>query len=132
MKILFLDDNDLRHVLVDRNIINQDIVHVETAREAIEQLSNNDFDLIMLDHDLDENTNNVLVEEEEDGRFVCRWMAENFESKETTVIIHSLNEPGSKEVRQILFDGGFKTCYRIPFAWNKAYINEDGNLNFNM
>lgn len=129
-RILFLDDNHHRHDVMVKNIgSGADLTRVFTARQAIYQIVRNRFDLIMLDHDLNDATNGQLVGDEQDGRFVCRTVAELFRieqendldfmclTADTPVIIHSLNPAGAKSMESILKSAGMHTVHQIPFAW---------------
>ena len=53
-KILILEDDDNRILIFKRNysFCGYELVFVKHSNEAIEQLKNNKFDFIFLDHDL--------------------------------------------------------------------------------
>ena len=124
MKILFLDDNPLRHKTISNLLPNANIVHVYTAREALIEMNKTDYDLIMLDHDLDEDAENRLIHP--DGTYVTQYMIKNYKHlRETFVVIHSLNHSGAKRMQDTLVDGGFTDVYRIPFAWQTIKVKND-------
>ncbi len=130
MKILFLDDNKDRHKTMRQNSIGLSVSFVFNAQEAITQMKENEFDLIMLDHDLDYLTNNEINEDEEDGRFVARWMAENGRHTSTPVIIHSLNIAGAEGMKYVLEEKGFEEVHCLPFAWIFIEKDTNGNIKF--
>jgi len=129
MMILFLDDNENRHKSFQRNAIGFSTTRVHTAQEAIEAMRELDhIDLIMLDHDLNCETNNQLNDEEEDGRWVCKKMAEEQLHVETTVIIHSMNPIGAQNMESILRDAGYKDVHQICSAWTMLSKKKDGTI----
>lgn len=126
MKILFLDDNKYRHQIFQQNIGVNIVDHVYTADDALLSLRNNVYDVIFLDHDLDERTNNILVEDEQDGRYVCREMIKLPIDRSTPVIIHSLNYTGAMSMIDTLVENKFNDVRWIPFAWRKIRITSNG------
>jgi hypothetical protein len=94
---------------------------VRRVSKEIDLLSTHTYDLVMLDHDLGGVEWENRMDAPEDGRTVARWMAQHparFES--TTVVVHSLNYAGSREMVASLKDGG------IPAkSWPCAWLYED-------
>lgn len=132
MRILFLDDNDFRHKRMRANSIGFSVTYVYNAADCIAALRKNEFNLIMLDHDLDREKQGLVIDREEDGRFVARWMAsEGLQHKETPVIVHSLNPRGADEMKKILTDAGFVQVACLPLAWTMIEKGEDGGIVFN-
>lgn len=125
MRILFLDDNEFRHKKMMKNSIGFSVSQAFNAQEAISLLREKEFELIMLDHDLDNATQNEVNNDEEDGRFVCRWMADNGTHSQTPIVIHSLNAVGAAGMERILKSAGFEEVHQVPFAW--AIINKADN-----
>lgn len=73
--------------------------HVEQAKKI---LSEQEFDIIYLDHDLDGHVF-VPSEEPNTGWQLARWIAENnIPYKE--VITHTFNENGAKKILEVLPD----------------------------
>jgi hypothetical protein len=117
MKILFLDDDQVRHEKFHRQAIGHQVDHVWTADNAITKLGKGTYDLVYLDHDLDATLNNQMVDDIEDGRFVVRWIAANAAGfGETRFIIHSLNTEAAGQMHDILTDVGLKATI-FPLAW---------------
>ena len=122
LKVLFLDDNKHRHRRFFE--MNSDLSrrHVHNAGDCLTALRDRDtkYDIIFLDHDLDERTNNILIDSEKDGRFVAKNMAESDirdTYKGTTVVIHSLSTLGAKAMNDILKDAGYTKVFIHPFVW---------------
>jgi len=97
LRILFLDDRTKRiHVAIER-FQDHDLTIVTNVKECLRHLSNNDYDLVSLDHDLngidfeDPDSSNVGME-------VVRYLektgwpeAEGFDKKRPRFIVHSSN-----------------------------------------
>lgn len=132
MKILFLDDNPYRHKTMMRNSIGFRVVGVFSAQEAIKAMEeHDDFDLIMLDHDLDLEKQGLILNNEEDGRFVVRWMIDNNKFKNTCIVVHSLNGPASVIMVDWLRTAGYADANALPLAWTMIEKTEDGKILFN-
>lgn len=118
MKILFLDDSGYRHKEFRQNSIGNPVMHVWNAEQCIHCLGHESYDMIFLDHDLDETKQGLILDGERDGRYVCRELVK-FPSidRQTPIIIHSLNYPAAEQMRDILGEAGFTKVLRVPFAW---------------
>jgi CheY-like chemotaxis protein len=128
MRILFLDDNPNRHNTMQANSMGAVVDHVYSAAEAIDHLSREEYDLIMLDHDLSEDPDMVLSTP--DGSYVAEYMAQHLvQHSDTPVVIHSLNPPGSQNMMNMLLNGGYSDVRIVPFAWRKITI-ENGDIHF--
>ncbi len=87
-RILFLDDAPERHQQIAAMIPNA--THVETAADAIDQLRTNRFDIVFLDHDLDQ----YGAVDPGSGEDVATWIidhAARFRAWNTLFIVHSHN-----------------------------------------
>jgi len=128
MRILFLDDNAMRHRVFRSKSIGCTVDAVWTAEEALEHLLDEDkeYDLIMLDHDLNAATENQLNDNEEDGRYVVRKLVESGRHKDVTIVIHSLNADGRKNMKTILGQAGYSTVHDLPFGWERFEKTENG------
>ena len=119
MKILFLDDDQIRHEKFHRQAIGHQVDHVWTADNAITKLGKGDYDLVYLDHDLDSTYNNQMVDDIEDGRFVVRLIVANAERfANTTFICHSLNRPAAQHMFASLDFAGLQAVI-YPVAWKE-------------
>lgn len=125
IRILFLDDSPGRHRTMQQNAVGAVVDHVYTANEALEHLARNEYDLIMLDHDLDEHDDTPMIVP--DGTYVAEYMAHHLvQHSDTPVVIHSLNHPAAENMMNILLDGGYSDVHAIPFAWQKIRVVDAG------
>ena len=87
------------------------ITWVDTAEECIEELKNDIFDIIFLDHDLG---GEVFVDyrETNTGSEVSRWIYENPINDNTIVIIHSFNPVGGAYMNERI-----SGSHLMPGAW---------------
>lgn len=126
MKILFLDDDPNRHTIFELRMKNQghEVTYVFDAQAAIKELRAQPFELVLLDHDLGgEASQNRLCDDDEDGRFVVRWLVANSQLfKETTFVVHSLNFDGRQQMVAMLRNADLKVI-DLPFAWSKFRFN---------
>lgn len=136
MRVLVLDDMNTRHKWFITALIGHNYHPVYTSESAIEQLKVQEFDMIFLDHDLEENHYNVwtgaeLDEEsffsrlERTGYDVVKWMVENNNNKQAQVVVHSLNEAGSRRMVALLTANGYNARY-VPFLeLQKRLVNDN-------
>jgi hypothetical protein len=126
-KILFLDDDHDR--VIQFGVIateeNWDVTYVENAPDCIQMLQDNIYDMVFLDHDLD-NRHYVPSYEVNTGSEVVRWVISKngLSNKDNVIIIvHTLNDKGGM---QFMVDG-LKSCghtvYYCPAIWNKTFFN---------
>lgn len=123
MKILILDDEEVRHQAFARIYKGAQVIHHAYALEDFcRVLFSNRFDLIHLDHD--------LTEQEQASTYVDGWGKTQYHNgqhaakkicelpdylKPKRVIIHSINPDGAKSMRAILQDAKID-CVWEPFA----------------
>ncbi len=107
MKILFLDDSQTRHDEFARIYSGHEIVHAYSARQVLEALSREPFDLVSLDHDLGDR--DVVG----DGLGVSAWIAQ-FEWPDTEFVVHSVNPVGGRAMVQTLERAGLRVRF-APF-----------------
>ncbi len=118
MKVLFLDDDPLRHAKFRKAHIGVDVTYVWTADEAIEELKENTFDQVSLDHDLAAQKNMELPPAGEgSGYDVALFIASMPMNKQPKLaVIHSFNPEGARRMRIVLNKAGIHTM-RIPFNY---------------
>lgn len=133
MKILILEDDPFRIELfkVYLEPLNFQVTYCSQANEATAELyDNNNYDLIFLDHDLG---GEVFVDSTRDdtGAAVARWLAneETIEGKPynrgISIVIHSMNPAGQRNMQGILEAAGFNFTRIIPFSQIAQMIQED-------
>ena len=103
MRILFLDDDNRRHDYFEyamlSNAKEHEVVHVHTAKAAIEALiSNERFDLVHLDHDLGNGVGNNGYEV---AVFISTMSGSTVPRK---IVIHSSNQQGAERMSTQLED----------------------------
>ena len=119
-KLLFLDDDENRHVEMKKRVplamdASTETIYVYTVEECIDALENKGpFDLVMLDHDLG---GRVYVKEViGTGTEVAEYIRDKLDKdkRPSSIIIHSWNPPGAKRMREIL-SGCVKNVVCVPF-----------------
>lgn len=115
MKILFLDDSNHRTTTFISNWIGNEIDTVCTADGAITLLEMNSYDMIFLDHDLEEDHYTETKIDDKNGLFVAKKLKNLVHLHGKTVVLHSLNANGRENMESVLKDK-FKVI-KLPFAW---------------
>lgn len=113
--ILILDDDMGRHHAFARTLIGNAVVHVCTAKEAIQAMSQRRFDIVFLDHDLGGGS----VPESSGpgtGYEVACWVRDNPERQPQTIIVHSFNPVGARNMLNVLPPGA---------SWHPGIWNAD-------
>ncbi len=115
--VLVLDDDLRRHEHITQTLIGFDLVHVFTARAAIEALANRDrFYLALLDHDLTFLQSAGKQDLEMSGTDVAHYISVMpIDKRPEKVVIHSWNPVGAKRMENILKDAGVYVV-RMPFS----------------
>lgn len=123
-----MDDEEYRHAAMKKNAVDATICHAWNAKQAIALLQKNTYDLIMLDHDLVDFPNSG--DSQYDGSYVSRILATMEKHRQTPVVIHSLNPPGSAYMESTLRSAGYVSVAKIPFAWLYIFRKPDGSWEF--
>lgn len=110
MKILILEDSAERMEFFYKKFEDSEIRHVEHAKDAIEALENNQYDIIFLDHDLGGTQMNY--DPKDCGTLVAEYLSEN--PVDSKIIIHSFNPVAANRMINILHRLDVKY---IPGAW---------------
>lgn len=126
MKILFLDDSQLRHDAFHRNRLGHDVTHVYTALEAINALEMKGiFDLVSLDHDLAEEHYLMMSEglsedrREAEAECLCGTgmdVVDHLTKMPTSrrplvVVVHSWNTSRAEEMVRRLHEAGISATW---------------------
>lgn len=92
---------------------------VETAKNCIDKLQENEYDIVFLDHDLGGEVF-VSISNENTGSAVARWIKENGEKipVKTSFIIHSFNPTGAENMEKLITGS-----VRIPSVWVKEIFS---------
>lgn len=119
MKILFLDDNQDRINHFIQHASKHDLTIVNTAPQAIEAIKNNNFDILFLDHDLDEDLHEDI---NGTGMDVVRHIIIE-ELKFPLIIIHSWNHPAAVFMLFKLNQNNIEQLvFRCPFQHKSNWI----------
>lgn len=139
MKVLILEDDgqptkrmpqfeqrfrELNTILNNNGLDGVHMTHVETAKECIEILKKEKFDLIFLDHDLGGEVY-VDTNREDTGSEVARWINSN-QTKigNAKVIAHTFNSVGGKYMTDLI-PGSFY----VPGLWTKDIFHQVIKIN---
>jgi CheY-like chemotaxis protein len=127
-KILILEDDPdrmkiFRLALEERH----EIMHVETAQQAIDCLEFQVFDVVFLDHDLGGETY-VSEANVNTGSEVARYMATGLGCTwyAMPIVIHSMNIPAAEKMEHKLRAAGYSNVHRISFTKLVTYLDDPG------
>ncbi len=109
MRVLIVEDCIERFQVLASQFPDACLTFVRTASQAIRELTDVTcaflrFDVIMLDHDLDEDNTGVNGE----GIDVAKWIAQHHWHEPPQIIIHSANPPGAANMESILKSAGLE------------------------
>lgn len=124
MRVLFLDDMEMRHRIMDAVFGNEhEIVHAWTFDDAVRLLESGSYDQVSLDHDL--SVASIMQDPsdtaEPNGTLLCLWIAAEVGMGRlrgvigSTFVVHSLNPAGRKSMLRILGEAGLRT-HEQPFT----------------
>lgn len=100
-RILVLEDDKTRIGCFKHKLFNHNVDYVETSKEAILLLEdNNTYDAIFLDHDLGGKT--MVKSGDNTGYEVAVWLNQHPDKQPNQIIIHSYNPVGRKNMMQVL------------------------------
>jgi hypothetical protein len=117
--ILFLDDNPARHAIVDIKNPDDLIVHVydiDSFRAALKSYEK--FDIVSLDHDLNEFSEEGHQSILYDGRMAtgldaCGYMIKYRDKLPAEIIIHSTNGNGARSMEGFLLSKGIAARWKM-------------------
>lgn len=117
MRVLILDDSEIRHRrFKEKFSLETDILtHTYTVEECIEAMTNNEYDMVCLDHDL--GGQEMVPSGPGTGYEVCEWMVQNQDRVPNIVILHSFNPPGRDNMSRLLGNFGIRSTQH-PGYWN--------------
>jgi CheY-like chemotaxis protein len=116
MKILILDDSQVRLQTFRRKLIGAVVTCVEHADECIKELeTNGPFNLLLLDHDLDGQV--YVPSGPGTGYEVALWLKNNPDKKPEKIILHTCNEAGALRMLEELPEAMFLSgLFMIDFG----------------
>ncbi len=135
-RILFLDDDDVRHSWWERKFPTDQFerVHAHTIDEFVEALNGPKFDVVFLDHDLNDHPR-FYISKAADGMYgsvylngqdAAHILANIEEAKwPAKVNIHSWNDGGAQAMEYILTSRGFKKSdIKVEMFSFEGYMEE--------
>jgi CheY-like chemotaxis protein len=114
MNILILEDSEYRMEVFRDALRGHSIDHATTANDAIRFLSKGKYDMMFLDHDLGQE--HVDCGDKNSGSKVAFWLAEQEKHRETTIVIHSVNQPAALGMVDHLDHAGFWSVRYVPYT----------------
>jgi CheY-like chemotaxis protein len=116
IKILFLDDDKMRHNVFAEHMQELcQITHATTSIEAIKALQRQKIDVVCLDHDLGDFGDNNAGDGLEVAEFIALHLTKDMAPQ--GIIIHSYNIPASKRMEESLIESHSPFISR-PFGPN--------------
>ena len=112
MKILVVEDNEIRMDFFRTVLLEDTLTFATTSVEAVCLLEKNQYDLILLDMDLDDGLGQGLV--------VARWL-KDAKNTYVDVIVHSMNISAADEARRLL-----PGTHVVPIAEMKRMVSRFG------
>ncbi len=100
LSVLILEDDENRQARFKQTLAGCKISIVETATDAILQLTLNDWDYLFLDHDL--GGQQMVESGPGTGYEVAKWLEENPDHKPANIVIHSFNPVGARKMHRAL------------------------------
>ena len=119
-RLLIVDDQqDPRHDWFARKFPDNPRTHVLKFHDAIDTLTEHTFDVLFLDHDLnDDGSGDIEVgayrNHEFTGADIASWLTRNLERLPPLVIVHSVNPSGAQSCCKVL-EGNCEVM-AIPFS----------------
>jgi hypothetical protein len=119
MRILLLEDSQERVKWFVKKLIGNVIDFAYTSDQANKFLLENEYDVIFLDHDLDEEHYVAMYSPTDvslvgTGVDTAKFIAENKCSPKAQIIVHSLNMVGSQNIFAILQKAGYNV-QKVPY-----------------
>ena len=118
MKIFILEDTTERIESFKSRLSKHDLtIFTDNATEAQEAIKNNNYDIILLDHDLGSKHGMDSVEQDTGYQFALIMVNNNLQ-KDATIIIHSMNPTGANHILNLLRLHDYNVQW-IPFSMLK-------------
>lgn len=123
-RILILEDNAARCAWFRRKFRQSRCDVTCDVRQALEWLREEEYDLILLDHDLaEEHYSSHASDDEGTGYAVASWLAGHAECQPgARIVVHSLNYVGAGRMVEVLEEAG-REAEHIPFYFLDAELN---------
>ncbi|MGB9180010.1 MAG: cyclic-phosphate processing receiver domain-containing protein [Pyrinomonadaceae bacterium] len=114
-RILIVEDDPMRCVWFAKRFAESVCDVTCDVRQAIKWLREEEYDLILLDHDLIEEHYYSTDDDERTGYAVAAWLAAHPDSqRDAVIVVHSLNFYGAERMVEVLIEAG-REAEHIPF-----------------
>jgi CheY-like chemotaxis protein len=117
-RVLIVEDDESRCAWFTERLSDLDLDITCDVAEAVRWLSERDYCMILLDHDLaEEHYLSDAFDDERTGYAVAAWLAAHTDAqRDATVLIHSLNYAGAARMLDILRAAG-RDAEHVPFHY---------------
>ena len=122
-RILIVEDDEVRCAWFHQKFSSHQRDVTCDVKQAIEWLSERDYAVILLDHDLVyEHYFSNQPDDERTGYAVAAWLAAHPDRhRDALILIHSLNYTGAQRMLDILHDAG-RDAEHIPFHYLQSSL----------
>ena len=120
-RVLIVEDDGERCLWFNQKLAGRELDITCDVRQAIAWLSERDYGVILLDHDLsEEHYWSDTPDDERTGYAVAAWLgAHPDRQRDAMIIVHSLNYYGAQRMLDIMRDGG-REAEHLPFPYLQA------------
>jgi CheY-like chemotaxis protein len=117
-RVLIVEDDERRRVWFAGRFAGYEKDFTDQAAIAINWLTQREYDLIFLDHDLiEEHYFEALADDGLTGYVVADWLAQNPDRQmQAQIVIHSLNYLGADRMMEAL-QGAGRVAEHVPFPY---------------
>ena len=118
LRVLIVEDDEVRCAWFRERLAGRELDVTCDVRQAISWLSERDYSVILLDHDLaDEHYFSDVPDDERTGYAIAAWLSSHPDrQRDAFIVIHSLNYPGAQRMLDVLRDGG-RDAEHVPFYY---------------
>lgn len=110
MTFLILEDDASRQKHFNQHLIGNEVTIKATTTEVIQLLESQNWDVLSLDHDLNQQTH--VVSGPGTGFEVAQWLVAHPERKPKLIVFHTFNTLGASNMSDLLLEGVY-----LPGAW---------------
>jgi CheY-like chemotaxis protein len=117
-RVLIVEDDEERCAWFRARLAGCEIDLTCDVRQAVEWLSERDYETVLLDHDLvEEHYFSDCADDERTGYAVALWLAGHPDRQRgATILIHSLNYTGARRMLDVLVSAG-RDAEHVPFHY---------------
>jgi len=118
MRVLIVEDDESRGAWFQEKFADYELDLTSNVQEAFSWLTEWDYDIILLDHDLiEDHYYSEAFDDDRTGYAVASWLATHPDrQRDATIIVHSLNFGGADRMLERLREAG-REAEHIPFPY---------------